>query len=126
VRRTVEHYDARSIQGSFDQGSTHQGREMMMNTLKGILAVCLFGIVNSAAHAELQCGKGDETKMMSGQKMCCSSGPAKDKAKGACVIDGNQIVCGQRITGTETVCEDILSRSRRLKKEQSKKEAPKT
>jgi hypothetical protein len=89
-----------------------------MNSAKAIVALCLFGILTSTAHAELKCGPNDTKEMQAGHAMCCytetSTETCGDRAKTAKV--GDKIDCGKTKINTKKTCVDIGTRSKDLEK----------
>jgi hypothetical protein len=85
---------------------------------KAILALCLFGVFTSAAHAELKCGPKDTKETQGGQAMCCysetSTETCADRAKTAKA--GDTIDCGKTKINTKKTCVDIGTRSKQLEK----------
>ena len=83
---------------------------------KAILALCLFGVFTSAAHAELKCGPNDKKETQGGQVMCCYSESktetCADRAKTA--KTGDTIDCGKTKINTAKTCVDIKTRSKQL------------
>jgi len=90
---------------------------------KAVLALCLFGVFTSAAHAELKCGPKDTKETQGGQVMCCSTEKktetCADRAKTAKV--GDKIDCGSTKINTEKTCVDIKTRTKQLEADSKKK-----
>jgi hypothetical protein len=83
---------------------------------KVVLALCLFGVFTSVAHAELKCGPKDTKETQGGQVMCCytetKTETCADRAKTAKA--GDKIDCGVTKKNTEKTCVDIKTRSKQL------------
>jgi hypothetical protein len=90
---------------------------------KAILALGLFVVFTSAAHAELKCGPKDTKETQAGQVMCCytekKTETCADRAKTA--KPGDTIDCGKTKVSTEKTCVDIKTRSKQLEAEKNKK-----
>jgi len=94
-----------------------------MNPAKTFLALCLFGVFTSAAHAELKCGPNDKKETQAGQVMCCytetKTETCGDRAKTAKA--GDKIDCGMKKVSTEKTCVDIKTRTKQLEAESKNK-----
>ena len=94
-----------------------------MIAAKALLALCLFGVFTSAAHAELKCGPKDTKDLQGGTVMCCYTETKTETCgdRGKTAKAGDTIDCGKTTKKTEKTCVDIKTRTKQLEADAKKK-----
>ena len=87
-----------------------------MTPAKTFLALCLFGVLTSTAHAEMKCGPTDTKETQGGMPMCCYTETKAPTCGTQKTSSGEYLDCSKIKKTTTKTCVDLRTRSKELEK----------